>query len=134
MRIYVERPAKKPGRFAGEWLKAETTRDEMATEAQALLADPRDTIIAVKIFNDRWGQFEPVTFGPGWSLDGTRKVTTWQNVPTAASTTAPSTTKPICTTAPVAATASTAARGVGRMKAIATVHSRRIIKEKKSDE
>lgn len=106
----------------------------MATEAQALLADPRDTIIAVKIFNDRWGQFEPVTFGPGWSLDGTRKVTTWQNVPTAASTTSPSTTRPICTTAPVAATASTAARGAGKTSRTVSARNRRITKGRKSDE
>ena len=77
MRIYVERPNKNPKKvnfFKGEWLKSETTRDDMAAEAMALLSDSRDTICRVKIWDDRHGQFEPATFAAGWSDDGTHKL------------------------------------------------------------
>ncbi len=62
MRLYVERAGKKARTFCGEWLKGETSRAEMEVEARALLADPKDSIVRVKVWDDRWMQFEPVTY------------------------------------------------------------------------
>ena len=51
-RLVVTRPlAKKPGFFTTEWLKGETSGDEVFSEAQALLADPRDTITHVNVWS-----------------------------------------------------------------------------------
>ena len=73
MRLYVLRPhATKPNRWTGEWLKGETTMEDAPTEAAALLADSRDTIRCVKIWDDRHGQFVSLTFAKDWSADGLR--------------------------------------------------------------
>lgn len=75
MRFYVTRPhATKPGRFTDEWLKGDTTMADAPTEARALLEDPKDTIVCVKVFNDARGFFMPATFAKGWTLDGSRKL------------------------------------------------------------
>lgn len=73
MRLYIERPIKsKPGFFRGEWLPGTVSRDDAPAEALALLNDPRDTIVRVKVWNDRWGQFEPLTFAQSWDPSGTK--------------------------------------------------------------
>ena len=123
MRIYVERPNANPKKlhfFKGEWLKSETDRENMATEAQAWLSDPRDLIVRVKIFDDRFGQFEPVTYASDWVPDGTRKITKWQDAQAVASTSAPSKTRPTSTTAPAVATVPIVVRGAGRISPSAT--------------
>lgn len=50
-RLVVTRPAKKPGFHSTEWLKGEVDRDDVLSEAQALLTDPRDTITHVGIWS-----------------------------------------------------------------------------------
>lgn len=66
-------PKSKRG-FTDEWLKGETTMTDAPSEAAALLSDPKDTIVCVKVYNDARGYFMPVTFEKGWSLDGTHKL------------------------------------------------------------
>ncbi len=39
--------------FASEWLAGETQKDDVEQEAQALLTDPRDTIINVYVWSIR---------------------------------------------------------------------------------
>ena len=76
-RLIVFRPIKtgpKAGQLRSEWLKGDTSRDEVAAEAWALLEDPKDTISCVKVFHMGWGQFMPMTFEQGWSHDGSHKL------------------------------------------------------------
>ena len=49
MRFMVVRPnPKRAGRFASEWLHAQVDSADAADEANALLTDPRDTIVGPK--------------------------------------------------------------------------------------
>jgi hypothetical protein len=53
-RLCVTRPfATKPGFFRSEWLVGEVHRDDVPDESQALLDDPRDTIISVSVWSVR---------------------------------------------------------------------------------
>jgi hypothetical protein len=72
-RFYIERPSKGKSPYRSEWLAGNVDRDDMVSEAWALVNDPRDTITCVKVWNERWGMFEPLTFAKGWSADGTQK-------------------------------------------------------------
>lgn len=53
----VTRPGKKAGFFSSEWLKGEVSREDVVDEAQALLSDPRDTILSVGVWSVREQQF-----------------------------------------------------------------------------
>lgn len=53
----LTRPAKKPGFFKSEWLKGETGYDDVIDEAQALLADSRDTITSIGVWSLKEGCF-----------------------------------------------------------------------------
>lgn len=53
----VTRPGKKAGLNTTEWLKGEVTGDTLDEEAQALLNDPRDTIIHICIWSIKEEQF-----------------------------------------------------------------------------
>jgi hypothetical protein len=44
-------------RFSTEWLPGEVDRDDVQAEAQALLTDPRDTIIGVNFWSVSENQF-----------------------------------------------------------------------------
>lgn len=77
IRLVVFRPIKsgpKEGQLKSEWLKGDTTRDDAREEAWALLEDPKDSIVCVKLYHEAWGQFLPFTFEKGWSYDGTHKL------------------------------------------------------------
>ena len=52
-RLVVTRPAKKPGFYQTEWLTGATDRDNVESEARALLADPRDTVTRVDLWSLR---------------------------------------------------------------------------------
>lgn len=52
-RFCVVRPGRKPGFFSSEWLPGETDRDDVESEALALLSDPRDTIRWVGVWSIR---------------------------------------------------------------------------------
>jgi hypothetical protein len=57
-RLMVTRPfVTKPGFFRSEWLTGEIDRDDVESEARALLGDPRDTIHSVHIWSVREQQF-----------------------------------------------------------------------------
>lgn len=49
--------AKPRHRFTTEWLAGEVVRDEVETDAQALLTDPRDTIVSVSVWSVSGNQF-----------------------------------------------------------------------------
>ena len=51
-RFNLMRPAKKLGFFTSEWLTGLTSREDVLEEAEALLTDPRDTIVAVFVFSE----------------------------------------------------------------------------------
>jgi len=53
----VTRPGKKPGRVTSEWLKGCIDKHDVEDEAQALLADPRDTITQVSVWSIKEEQF-----------------------------------------------------------------------------
>lgn len=53
----VVRPAKKAGFFRTEWLRGRVDPADAASEAQALLEDPRDTIDGVYAWSHRHQQF-----------------------------------------------------------------------------
>ena len=54
----VCRPVKtKPGFFRSQWLSGDVDRDDVETEARALLDDPRDTINLVSVWSVREGCF-----------------------------------------------------------------------------
>ena len=73
-RLVVDRPfATKPGFFRTEWLGA-VDKDDIVAEAWALLRDPRDTIAAVKVWDERHGEFLPLTFAKMWHESGTYKL------------------------------------------------------------
>ena len=75
MRLFVIRPhPTKPGRWANEWLKGDTTMADAPSEAKALIEDPKDTIVCVKVFNDARSYFMPLTFAKDWTLDGSRRL------------------------------------------------------------
>lgn len=77
MRLVVFRPiesGKQKGQQASEWLKGDTAKEDIESEAWALVEDPKDTIDTVKVFHLGWGQFLPLTFAKGWSYDGTHKL------------------------------------------------------------
>jgi hypothetical protein len=44
-------------RFTTEWLKGELEREDVPTDAQALLDDPRDTIVGVNVWSVSENQF-----------------------------------------------------------------------------
>lgn len=48
---------RKKGFFQTEWLHGGVDKDEAESEALALLNDPRDTIVGVYLWSDRWNQF-----------------------------------------------------------------------------
>ena len=50
-RLVLSRPDKRKGFHTTEWLKGETDRDDVFSEAEALLTDPRDTITHVNIWS-----------------------------------------------------------------------------------
>lgn len=54
----VGRPhAKRPGFHTSEWLQGSIERDDVLSEAEALLSDPRDTITTVSVWSEREQQF-----------------------------------------------------------------------------
>lgn len=48
----VSRPAKKKGHHVSEWLQGNAGKDDVGSEAMALLQDPRDTIEHVAIYSE----------------------------------------------------------------------------------
>lgn len=57
-RFCITRPHKtKPGFHTTEWLKGDVDRDDVSSEATALLTDPRDTITSVGVWSEREQQF-----------------------------------------------------------------------------
>lgn len=57
-RLLVSRPfATKPGFHRSEWLPGQVDGADVEDEAQALLADPRDTINYVSVWSEREQQF-----------------------------------------------------------------------------
>jgi hypothetical protein len=48
----VNRHAKKKGHFASEWLKGEVEREDMDSEALALLTDSRDGITYIGVWSE----------------------------------------------------------------------------------
>lgn len=77
LRLVVFRPIQsgpKQGQDKSEWLKGESSRDDIIEEAWALVNDPNDTIGSVKIYHAGWGQYLPLTFAKGWAHDGTHKL------------------------------------------------------------
>lgn len=56
--LCVSRPVRtKPGFLKGEWLPGQVPREEVVSEAIALLTDPRDSIVDVGVFSVREQQF-----------------------------------------------------------------------------
>lgn len=56
--LMIVRPhPRKPEFFTSEWLKGETMHADAADEALALLADPRDTISSVWLWDTKLQQF-----------------------------------------------------------------------------
>jgi len=54
----VTRPHKtKKNHFTSEWLRGSVDRDDVESEARALLTDPRDTITSVHVWSEREQQF-----------------------------------------------------------------------------
>ncbi len=52
--LMVTRPfATKTGFFRSEWLSGETCKDEVESEALAILADKRDTVTSVSVWSVR---------------------------------------------------------------------------------
>lgn len=61
----VTRPfTKKVGFYRSEWLKGEVDREDVGSEALALLDDPRDTITAVYVWSEREQAFVTTIRGP----------------------------------------------------------------------
>lgn len=57
-KFLVTRPdTKRAGRFTSEWLPGHVEADSAADEAEALLTDPRDTIVGVYLWDSRAQQF-----------------------------------------------------------------------------
>lgn len=57
-RLHATRPhPKKRGFFTSEWLTGTVDKDDVASEALALLDDPRDTITAIHVWSTREHQF-----------------------------------------------------------------------------
>ena len=56
-------PRKKAGFFRSEWLQGSMERDDVGSEAIALLQDPRDTIIQVAVWSERESCFVTVIRG-----------------------------------------------------------------------
>jgi len=48
---------KRTGYFTSQWLLGETGRDDVIAEAQALLADPRDTLLSIAVWSLTEGPF-----------------------------------------------------------------------------
>ena len=55
-RLHVTRPGMR-GRVASDWLAGHVDSDDIEAEALALLADARDTILAVDAWSIHEGQF-----------------------------------------------------------------------------
>jgi hypothetical protein len=56
--FHVVRPHKrKPGFSKGEWLTGRVEREDIESEARALLDDPRDTIVSVSVYSTTEQQF-----------------------------------------------------------------------------
>lgn len=55
--FHVVRPTKRPGFHKGEWLPGYVDGADAETEARALLADPRDTIVCVCVWSTYESQF-----------------------------------------------------------------------------
>jgi len=47
----------KRGFYRSEWLKGESSRDEVADEAIAILTDPRDTVVSINVWSVTEQQF-----------------------------------------------------------------------------
>lgn len=64
----------KKGQWKSEWLPGSTEKEDVPSEAWALIQDKRDSILSVKAWDERLQQFAPFTFERGWSYDGTHKL------------------------------------------------------------
>jgi len=57
-RFHAVRPPNTPrGRPSSEWFRWRVEADDVAEEANALLGDPRDTIIAIDVWSEKESQF-----------------------------------------------------------------------------
>lgn len=59
----VSRPGKKAGFHVSEWLQGNASREDVGTEAMALLQDPRDTIENVAVWSEHDSCFVAVIRG-----------------------------------------------------------------------
>jgi hypothetical protein len=55
--LCITRPGAKKGFWTSEWLKGEVSKDDVEEEAQALLTDPRDSVVVVNVWSLKDGQF-----------------------------------------------------------------------------
>ncbi len=61
--LLVDRPSTKAHKNAAgvyrtsEWLKGEVEKDDVVSEAESLLTDPRDTILGVSVWSIKEAQF-----------------------------------------------------------------------------
>jgi len=56
-KFLLARPGAKPGFYRSQWLKGHVLRDDVEAEADALLTDPRDTILDVCVWSVTEQQF-----------------------------------------------------------------------------
>ena len=63
--LHVVRAGKKKGSIANEWLSGQVDSDDVDDEVQALLDDPRDSILFVNIWSVRHQQFVMTFRGEG---------------------------------------------------------------------
>lgn len=56
--LMVIRPnPKKPNRFVSEWLKEQSSKDDVESDVMGLMTDPLDTIVSVAVWSDAENQF-----------------------------------------------------------------------------